>query len=174
VEKERERGMKQRDIVGVGILCTLFGVLAFGDLHGDGSQELDEDRIKGEVAAHFQQFSGSVADQSVELWDDYFLKSPHIGNKHGPDVEVGWEAYHQAGIGFFTSPAVRDGAFDFRNVEVHPITEDVAWAKGEFVSTFGGRETVAVFYDTLIKTDEGWRVILSYVEPPREPGTARD
>ena len=163
--------MKHRDTLGVGLCCTLLGLIAFGELHGDGVQEQDEERIRAEVTAHFQLFSGPVADQSVELWDHYFLESPHVGNKHGPDVEIGWEAYHEAGIRFFSSPGAKEGAFEFENIEVHPINETVAWAKGEFVATFGGVKTTSVFYDSLIRTEDGWRVILSYVEPPQGQGT---
>jgi hypothetical protein len=161
--------MKKAGTVGFAIMVMAAGSL--GACRVDSiHQEVDEAKIKGEVVAHLKRFAGPVADQSVELWDQYFLNSPNIGNLHGPDVEIGWEAFHQGNISFFSSAGIEGGSFDVDDIRVYPINENVAWVRGLFISNFGGATDSSVFYDTLVRTEEGWRVVLSYVEPPSRAG----
>ena len=156
---------RNRTVVALAFI-TVFG-LGFTTSRINNSQGFDPDAVKAEVTAHLERFAGPVSDQSIELWDEYFLNSPNIGNKHGPDVEVGWDAFHQGNIDFFAWPGREGGSFGVEDLRVYPINENLAWVRGEFLSTFGGVSTSAVFYDTLTRTDDGWRVVLSYVEPER-------
>jgi hypothetical protein len=107
--------------------------------------EFNPEKIKSELAEKYNAYNGRVEDQTVEMWDTYFLRSPNIGNMHEGHPEIGWEAFHAGTIAF---------------VKSNP--------KGELVIKTNDRVMVADFYDSLVKTVEGWRVILSVVTPERK------
>jgi hypothetical protein len=127
--------------------------------------ELDSDEVKSELAAKYNAFNGRLEDQTVEMWDTYFLKSPNIGNMHEGRPEIGWETVHQGTIEFVKSKPT--GEMRVENLAFYPINGNTAWVKGELVVKIGDRVMKADFFDSLVKTVEGWRVILSVVTPER-------
>lgn len=128
--------------------------------------EFDSQEIQSELAAKYNAFNGRLEDQTVEMWDTYFLKSPNIGNMHEGRPEIGWETVHQGTIEFVKSKPT--GEMRMENLAFYPINSNTAWVKGEMVVEIGDRVLKADFYDSLVKTVEGWRVILSVVTPERK------
>ncbi|UCH83716.1 MAG: hypothetical protein JSW50_14900 [Candidatus Latescibacterota bacterium] len=127
--------------------------------------EFDPEAIESELMAKYNAFNGRLEDQTVELWDTYFLKSPNIGNMHEGRPEIGWETVHKGTIEFVKSKPA--GEMMMENLEFYPINSNTAWVKGKMVITVTDRVIRADFYDSLVKTVEGWRVILSVVTPER-------
>ena len=150
-------------------ICTVFMLLAFATLTNAQmivkEWEFNAEAIKSELAAKYNAFNGRLEDQTVEMWDTYFLKSPNIGNMHEGRPEIGWETVHRGSIEFVKSKP--KGEMRMADLEFYPINGITAWVKGKMVITTNGRAIEAVFYDSLVRTVEGWRVILSVVSPVR-------
>lgn len=147
-----------------GLLLVLCGTLALnpGVVHGQAAAP-DHASIKEEIIARYRTFEGSPEEQTWEMWQDYFLRSPEIGNLHGDRLERGWEQYRDGSLEYFRRDPSQRAAVRFEDLEVHVIDSRNAWVRGVFVNVFGEREYRPFFYDMLIKTDEGWRVFFSYV-----------
>jgi hypothetical protein len=128
--------------------------------------EFNPEKIKSELAEKYNAYNGRVEDQTVEMWDTYFLRSPNIGNMHEGHPEIGWEAFHAGTIAFVKSNP--KGELTMENLEFYPIDSNIAWVRGKMVIKTNDRVMVADFYDSLVKTVEGWRVILSVVTPERK------
>lgn len=126
-----------------------------------------EDSIKKEIIARYRSFEGAAEDQTWEMWQDYFLRSPKIANMHGTRLEIGWEAYRKGSEEYFKRPAEQRASVRFEDLKVFVIDEKTVWVTGVFVNVFGEREVRPIFYDMLTKTPEGWRVFFSYVAPPK-------
>jgi len=58
----------------------------------------------------------------------------------------------------------------FNNLKVYPINNVTAWGFGDYDIVINVNAYKSKFYDSLIKTDEGWRVIMSVVVPVKEKG----
>ena len=156
--------MSVRGILG---LFTV-GVAVLGCSTSGGSGQTagpDEASIREEILARYHSFEGSAEEQTWELWQDYFLRSPSIGNIHGSNAEIGWEAYREGSVAYYQRPPSRRAAVRFEDLQVYVIDEKTAWVTGDFMNIIGEREMHALFYDTLIKTPDGWRVFFSYVTP---------
>lgn len=123
----------------------------------------DTDKIKPELEAKYKAFNCRLEDQTVEMWDTYFLKSPNIGNMHEGRPEIGWDTVHEGSIKFVESKP--EGEMAITDLEFYPIDCNNAWVKGTMVITTSNGVFKAGFYDSLVKTVEGWRVILSVVSP---------
>ena len=151
------------------LISTVILVLALGTLLNAQTivkeGEFDSDGIKSELATKYDAFSGRLEDQTVEMWDTYFLKSPNIGNMHEGRPEIGWETVHKGSIAYVKSNP--KGEMQMEHLEFYPINSNTAWVKGKMVVKTNGRVLKAAFFDSLVKTDEGWRVILSVVTPER-------
>ena len=124
---------------------------------------LDEAEIIAEIEARYRSFEGSSEEQTWEMWRHYFLESPNIGNLHGTSMELGYEEYRAGSLAYFSRPPAQRAAVRFEELEVHVIDDRTAWVTGLFINTFGEREYRPHFYDSLIKTDDGWQVFFSYV-----------
>ena len=127
--------------------------------------EFDPEGIKSELAAKYNAFNGQLEDQTVELWDTYFLKSPNIGNMHEGRPEIGWETVHEGTVEYVKGKPA--GEMRMENLEFYPISFNSAWVRGKMVVSVTGRVMKADFHDSLVKTVDGWRVILSVVTPER-------
>jgi len=123
----------------------------------------DSEAIKLELVAKYEIFNGRLENQTVAMWDTYFLRSPNIGNMHEGHPEIGWETVHKGSIGFVKSKPT--GEMIIADIECYPINSNTAWVRGKMVVRSGNQVLEAGFYDSLVKTVEGWRVILSMVSP---------
>lgn len=123
--------------------------------------KFNPEKIKIEITEKFNAFNGKFIDQTVEMWDSYFLNSPNIGNMHEGHPEIGWDKFHDGNIKFVEGKY--EGEMRFENLEVHPISSNLAWVKGEMISEIGEKTYKSIFHDSLVKTTEGWRVVLSVV-----------
>jgi hypothetical protein len=150
-------------------ICTLVALLAL--VTSANAQTIakegkfEPETIKSELAAKYAAFNGRLEDQTVDLWDTYFLKSPNIGNMHEGRPEIGWETVHSGTIDFVESKP--QGEMMMENLEFYPVSSNIAWVRGRMVIKVGGRVIEANFHDSLVKTVDGWRVILSVVTPER-------
>ena len=131
------------------------------------ARAVDEAGIEREIVARYKSFEGPSEEQTWAMWEDYFLRSPKIGNLHGSNMELGWDEYRDGSVSYFQTPPEQRAAVRFDGLEVFVVDERTAWVRGVFVNILGEREMRPLFYDMLIKTDEGWRVFFSYVAPPR-------
>lgn len=151
-----------RSLMAAGILAApilLISVPAQQATH-------DEAGIIAEIEARYRSFEGSAENQTWEMWRHYFLESPNIGNMHGTNLAIGYEEYEAGSLAYFRRPPEQRAAVRFEDLEVFVIDARTAWVKGVFVNTFGEREVRPLFYDSLVKTAEGWQVFFSYVAPP--------
>ena len=62
---------------------------------------VDQTSTESEILARYRSFEGDSENQTWEMWQDYFLRSPNIGNMHGSNLRVGWETYRDASIRYF-------------------------------------------------------------------------
>ena len=120
--------------------------------------------IKDELIKKYEKFNGKFSEQTVELWDTYFLNSPNIGNMHEGRPEIGWQTFHEGNIRFVEKKY--EGMMEISDLKIYPISSNIAWVQGYLVQKEGERVFKALFYDSLVKTKEGWRVILSVVGKP--------
>lgn len=127
----------------------------------------NQSSIEREIVARYRSFEGPAAEQTWAKWEDYFLRSPSIGNLHGSNMELGWESYRDGSLRYFQRPPAQRAAVRFDDLEVFVVDERTAWVRGVFVNIIGEQEMRPQFYDMLLKTDDGWRVFFSYVAPPR-------
>ena len=125
--------------------------------------KFNPEKIKSELTEKYKTYNGRLEDQMVGLWDTYFLKSPNIGNMHEGRPEIGWDIFHKGNIKFVE--AKYEGELQMENLEIYPISSNNAWVKGIMVAKIGGKAYRDVFYDSLVKTVDGWRVTLSVVTP---------
>ena len=121
-------------------------------------------KIKDELIKKYNKFNGKLSDQTVELWDTYFLKSPNIGNMHEGRPEIGWQIFHDGTVKFVEQEY--EGIMEISDLKIYPISSNIAWVQGFLVQKDGERVGKALFYDSLVKTVDGWRVILSVVSKP--------
>ena len=92
----------------------------------------------------------------------YFLNSPNIGNVYDNTTIIGWETFHQTNIEIYKDNPV--GEFIISNIEVYPIKKDLAWVCANAkIAYSNGQSFESKFYDTMIKTKKGWKVVLSVV-----------
>ena len=129
-------------------------------------KKYNPEKIKSELAEKYSAFDGRLADQTLELWDTYFLNSPNVGNMHEGRPEIGWEKVHEESIKFVERKP--DGEMKMENLEFFPIDSHIAWVKGQMVVSVNNRMFKSNFFDSLVKTVDGWRVILSVVTPDRK------
>lgn len=126
--------------------------------------ENDPNIIVSEISAKYNELSGIVDDPKVDLWDTYFLNHPNVGNTYDNNTECGWETVHQALIKDKLLPIDKRFVFELFDITVYPINKDTAWVKGRIKLTFPeGKINNYIFYDSLIKTEDGWRVFNSVV-----------
>jgi len=124
-------------------------------------KKFDSDKIKSELAEKYKSYNGNLEDQTVEMWDSYFLKSENIGNMHEGMPEIGWKTFHEGTIKFLKNKYKGELLID--NIEIYPINSNTAWVKGMMITKINDQIYKSVFYDSLVKTVDGWRVILSVV-----------
>ena len=151
-------------LVLLGLAFTFFALpnVAVGQ-----DPEPDVSRINAELLARYRSFEGPAEEQTWEMWKDYFLSSPDIGNLHDTRLELGWEEYREGSLRYFRRAPDQRAAVRFDELEVHVIDSRTAWVRGVFVNVMGEREMRPLFYDMLTKTEDGWRVFFSYVAPYR-------
>jgi len=128
------------------------------------SEKFEPIRIKNELIKKYEKFNGKLSEQTVELWDTYFLNSPNIGNMHDGRPEIGWQTFHDGTVKFVKQKY--EGIMEISDLKIYPISSNIAWVQGYLVQKDGERTLKALFYDSLVKTVEGWRVILSVVGKP--------
>lgn len=143
------------------VLCSL----TFGQKIVEGGK-FEPEIIKSELAKKYKTYNGLFKDQSVELWDAYFLKSPNIGNMHEGRPEIGWKKFHDGNIKFVE--AKMNGEMLMDSLKIYPISSNNAWVKGIMVVKMGGQTYRDIFHDSLVRTVEGWRVTLSVVNPEKK------
>lgn len=68
--------------------------------------EFNPEEIKSELAKKYHAFEGRLEDQTVDMWDTYFLKSSNVGNMHEGRPEIGWETVHKGSIEYVNSKPV--------------------------------------------------------------------
>ncbi len=142
------------------------GALGSGEVQCQDAGQ-DVSTIRAEILARYRYFEGNAEEQIWEMWEDYFLRFPDIGNMHGTRLEVGWEAYRDSSLEYFERPPSRRAAVRFEDLEIHVVDSRIAWVRGVFVNVIGEREMRPLFYDMLARTEEGWRVFFSCVAPPQ-------
>ncbi|MBU1012822.1 MAG: hypothetical protein KKG99_07440 [Bacteroidetes bacterium] len=126
--------------------------------------EYNPDVITKEILAKYNELSGVVDDSKIDLWDTYFLNHPNVGNTYDNITNCGWETVHQALIKDKSLPSNERFVFELSDITVHPINKNTAWVKGKIKLTFPeGKINNYIFYDSLIKTIDGWRVFNSVV-----------
>lgn len=126
--------------------------------------DLDSEKITNEILSKFSVYNGYVRQQTVDLWDTYFLKSKNIGNIHNNKPKIGWDTFHEGMKKFLSNPP--NELIRFYNISVHPINSNLAWVDAEYSITLPDSSVQrAKFYDTLMKTEEGWKVVVSVVNP---------
>jgi len=124
-------------------------------------EPFDEEEIKAQVSAKFTRYNGIKA--TIEDWDEYFLDSPNIGNIHDGNLMIGWQTFHEDSVKDWE--VIKDVIATFSNIQVFPINSQTAWATGDFEMAKGDDVRRSRFFDALIKTEAGWKVIMSYVQP---------
>ena len=149
------------------LLGLAFTFLALPNVAAGQGPEPDVSRIKAELLARYRSFEGPAEEQTWEMWEDYFLRSPEIGNLHNTRLELGWEEYRDGSLGYLLRTPDQRAAVRFDELEVHVIDSRTAWVRGVFVNVIGEREMRPMFYDMLTRTEDGWRVFFSYVAPYR-------
>lgn len=122
--------------------------------------------MQEEIVARYPTFEGSPEEQTWEMCQDYFIRSPNIDNMHGTPLEIGWDAYRNGSVAYYRWPAEGRPAVRFDNLQVRIIDERTVWVRGVYVNAYEGRELRPIFYDMLVKTEDGWQVFRSYVERP--------
>lgn len=129
-----------------------------------GCDKDDNSIIISEISAKYNNLNGVVDDAKVDLWDSYFLNHPEIGNTHENHTNMGWETFHNAIIKDKTLPLNERLAVETSDITVHLINKNTSWVKGKLKMVLpNGRVSNNIFYDSLIKTKDGWRVFNSVV-----------
>ena len=148
-----------RLIFVLGFVFSIMGILNGQEIVKD--KKFDPDKIKSELAEKYKLYNGKLEDQTVELWDSYFLKSENIGNMHEGMPEIGWKTFHENTVKFVESQY--EGELLMNNIEIYPINSNTAWVKGIMITRINDKTYQSTFYDSLVKTVDGWRVVLSVV-----------
>ena len=148
--------------LSVIFLCLAISIVTTGQKIVKGGK-FNPEKIKSELTEKYKSYNGRLEDQTVELWDTYFLNSPNIGNIHKDKPEIGWETFHKGTIEFVNSKL--KGELRLDNLEIYPISSNTAWVKGRMVITIKDQSYKDIFYDSLVKTVDGWRVVVSVVNP---------
>ena len=129
-----------------------------------GCDKNDNSIIISEVLAKYKSLNGVVDDVKVDLWDTYFLNHSEIGNTHDNHTEIGWESFHNSILKNKTFPVNERITVETSDITVHLINKNTSWVKGKLRLVLpNGRVSNNVFYDSLIKTKDGWRVFNSIV-----------
>ena len=124
----------------------------------------DSEKIKNEILTKYNELNGLVDNAKVDLWDTYFLNHPGIGNTHNDHTNIGWETFHNAIIKDKSLPNNERLYAESYDITVYPINESTAWVKGKIKMIFPDKKiSNNYFYDSLIKTKDGWRVFNSVV-----------
>ena len=120
--------------------------------------------IVSDISTKYKNLNGVVDDAKVDLWDTYFLNHPEIGNIHNNHPKYGWETFHNAIIEDKKLPLSERIAAESSEIKVHLIDENTAWVEGKIKIIYPNKKVSNnYFYDSLIKTKDGWRVFNSVV-----------
>ena len=123
--------------------------------------------VEKEIVQKYTALNCQVGNTTPDFWGTYFLNHPNIGNIYDNNVKLGWETYYK-GIQKFLSQPVNE-IISFYDLHAHPINAELAWVDGKYKIEKGdGTVEIAIFYDTLIKTEIGWKVIVSVVDTGEE------
>ena len=126
--------------------------------------EYNPDVITSELLAKYKELDGIIDDKKVDLWDTYFLIHKMIGNTHNNNSKIGWEAFHNVIMGDKLLPEDERFYAETYDITVYPINKNTAWVKGKLKMVYpDGKVSENYFYDSLIKTKDGWRVFNSVV-----------
>ena len=145
---------------------TIFFIISttLNSFSQESKKDYNEEKIESEILAKYAAFDGPIKNQTVELWDTYFLNSPNIGNVHNNGSEIGWQTVHDGSVEYFSKQ--QEGIMKFYDINIYIINAKLAWVDGKFkITQPDGAEVRVGFYDSLIKTNDGWRVIVSVVNP---------
>lgn len=154
--------MKSRKNLYSTISIILISTLIFGGCNKKGDDNINFTEVESEIKAFYSMLEGHVKNKTVEEWDRYFLKSPNIGNIHNNHPQVGWELFHKGIVELFSGNL--DGNMTLTEFKIHPIDNRLIWVSALWTWEFQDGEILkSKFYDTLIKTDDGWRVVVSVV-----------
>ena len=152
----------KKNVFNLIMLTTVF-VLISGVCNGK-KPKYNPEEITSELLTKYTELSGIVDDLKVDLWDTYFLNHPDVGNTYDNNTTYGWEAVHNELIKDKLLPSDKRIVFELYDITVHPINKNTAWVKGKIKLTFPeGKINNYIFYDSLIKTKDGWRVFNSVV-----------
>jgi len=131
--------------------------------------ENDPATISSEVLARYNELNGIIDDKKVDLWDTYFLNHHLIGNTHNNDSKIGWEEFHKVIMGDKLLPEDERFYAETYDITVYPINKNTAWVKGRLKIVYpDGKVSENYFYDSLIRTKDGWRVFNSVVNTTSE------
>lgn len=126
--------------------------------------ENDTNNITSEILKKYKELNGVIDDKKVDLWDTYFLNHHLIGNTHNNNSKIGWETFHNVIMEDKLLPEDKRFYAETYDITVYPINKNTAWVKGKLKMVYpDGMVSENYFYDSLIKTDEGWRVFNSVV-----------
>lgn len=124
----------------------------------------DSEKIENEILTKYNELNGLVDDAKVDLWDTYFLNHSLIGNTHDDHSNIGWETFHNAIIQDKSLPNNERLYAETYDITVYPINESTAWVKGKIKINYPDKKvSIKYFYDSLIRTSDGWRVFNSVV-----------
>ena len=122
-----------------------------------------------EILAKYNNLNRIVADAKVDLWDTYFLKHSEIGNTHDDHTSVGWETFLNTKSRDKALPLNERITFETSDIKVHLINKNTSCVKGKLKMILPkGIVLNNIFYDSLIKTKDGWRVFNSIVNTASE------
>ena len=152
----------KKNVITLMLLITVF--ILTSNVSEAKKPNYDPEKITTEILEKYNELSGVVDDPRVDLWDTYFLNHPNVGNTYDNNTTYGWEVVHNELIKDKLLPSDKRFVFELYDIDVHPINENTVWVKGKIKLTFPeGKINNYIFYDSLIKTKDGWRVFNSVV-----------